>query len=498
VTPPLPYPRGAEGDSVPGGAPRRSRRLEAWIPAHGAVPVWFAPAVLALAAGAAVALPGRPAGLALALLGAGLLAAVAAAAPNRDVFAIGCWSAASLLAAVPAVRAAGWVAALSLLAALALAAVAAAGSRTWREVGAGLAGATAGLLPGPLLVLVLLARRAGARSWGWLGPAARGALLAALLLAVFVPLLAAADAAFATIVDAAVAWDLDVDRPVARAGAALLALAVGGALLLVALRRRERPARPVQGRLGRAEWVIALVALDVTFAAFVAVQFATLFGGHDHVLGTAGLTYAEYARSGFFQLEVVAALTLAVVAGAARWARRETTADDRVARALLALLCVLTLVMLASALRRLGLYEEAFGATRLRLLVHVQLLWLAAVFLLLLVAGAARDGARLPRAIVAVSATAALGFAASDPDARIAERNVQRHAETGRIDVRYLNTLSADAARAIAHLPPDVAACAAEDLRRSLRESDGLAGANAARARARRALAPLAGAVCGS
>ena len=76
-----------------------------------------------------------------------------------------------------------------------------------------------------------------------------------------------------------------------------------------------------------------------------------------------------------------------MIAGAARWARRDTPADERLARALLGVLCALTLVMLASALRRLGLYEDAYGATRLRALVHVQLLWLGAVFALLLLAG---------------------------------------------------------------------------------------------------------------
>jgi hypothetical protein len=152
--------------------------------------------------------------------------------------------------------------------------------------------------------------------------------------------------------------------------------------------------------------------------------------------------------------------------------------------------------VLASALRRLGLYEEAYGATRLRLVAHVQLLWLGAVFALVLMAGAARDGARLPRAIVAVSAATALAFVLSDPDRRIAERNVELYAETGRLDVRYLDGLSADAAPAIARLRPERAACAARSVRWALGRPDGLAGANLARARARRLLVPLPAVDC--
>ena len=479
------------GDAVRAEGPRARR----WAALEAVAPGWFAPAAVALAV-AALFLPGHPAGLGLALAGVGLCALVAAAAPHRDAFAAGCWLAAAALAAVPAVRAAGWVVGLSLLAALALAAVAAGAARTWRELGAALVAGAAGLVPGPVAVVALLARRAGRRGWGRLGPAARGALLAGLLLAVFVPLLGAADAAFAALLDDALSWGVEPDRPVARLCAGLFALAAGGGLLLATTARRERPPRPAPSRLGRTEWAIALIALDLTFAAFVAVQLTTLFGGHDHVLRTAGLTYAEYARRGFFELEVVAALTLAVVAGSARWARRATPADDRLARALLGVLCALTLVMLASALRRLGLYEDAFGATRLRLLVHVQLLWLGAVFVLLLIAGAAREGGRLPRAVVAVSAAAALGFAASNPDGRIAERNLARYAETGRLDVRHLATLSADAAPAVARLPPERAGCVAWRLRAELGRSDGWAGANVARARARRVLAPLTADIC--
>ena len=56
-----------------------------------------------------------------------------------------------------------------------------------------------------------------------------------------------------------------------------------------------------------------LGVLDALFVAFVAVQATVLFGGHAHVLETEGLTYAEYARQGFWQLLWVSALTLLVL-----------------------------------------------------------------------------------------------------------------------------------------------------------------------------------------
>ena len=213
-----------------------------------------------------------------------------------------------------------------------------------------------------------------------------------------------------------------------------------------------------------------------------------LFGGDGYVLETAGVTYAQYARDGFAQLVVVSVLTLAVVAGALRWGR--TGPDARLLRALLTALCVLTLVVLASALHRLGLYEQAFGFTRTRLAVDAFLLFNGALFLLVIAALATGSGAWLPRATVVLVAVGALAFQLSDPDRRIATHNVERFEHTGSIDVGYLSNLSADAVPALVRLPQPLRDRALEPQRRRLaRGGDGFAGANLARAKARRALA---------
>ena len=102
---------------------------------------------------------------------------------------------------MPAVRAAGWVVALSLLAALALAAVAAGGGRTWRELGGALPPRPPRSSPGRSWSSRCSPAAPGRAAGAGSARAARGALLAALLLAVFVPLLVAADAAFAELVD---------------------------------------------------------------------------------------------------------------------------------------------------------------------------------------------------------------------------------------------------------------------------------------------------------
>ena len=382
-------------------------------------------------------------------------------------------------------RAATWVALPALAGAAVLASLAAVGPRTGAELARAALAWVRCFAPGPVFVAALGAGQFTNRAGGRIGPVARGLALAAVLLAVFLPLFVTADPAFADMVDDALGWD--VDRPVDRFAAALLVLALAGALAL-ARGAESRPAGPARARVGRVEWTIALVGLNALFLAFLAVQLTALFGGHDYVQRSTGLTYAQYARQGFGQLLVVAGLTLAVVGAAWRWARRDTRREERALKLALGVLCVLTLAVVASALRRLGLYEAAFGSTRLRMAAQAGTVWVGALFVLMLVAGTLKRETWLPRAVSAVSAVALLGFGLSNPDARIAERNVARFERTGQIDLYYAAGLSPDAAPALARLPPEQARDALELMPEALGEPEGLAGLNLGRARARAAL----------
>lgn len=449
-------------------APTAARRLGPVVLAT--VPAWFAPAVAAVALAAAASLEGRPAGLGLTLTLWAVLAAVAAVT-RRSAWSSVAWIVAAALCAMATLRAATWVVVLSVLLALVLAAGAAAGARTWRSLGQAWGLWILNLIPGPVLVFLLVARRAGSGVLARVAPGLRGAVVALPLLLVFGALFAAADAAFAEILDDLGGRFVDIDAPWERAGIALLVVAGAGSLLTGAHARHVDSVAPAARTLARGDWVVVLGSLAALFAAFVAVQLTTLFGGHDHVLRTAGLTYSQYAREGFGQLVAVAALTLVVIAGARRWARRDSSRDERLLRALLGLLCALTLVVLASALKRLGLYMDAYGATRLRLFAEFEILALAGVFGLVIAAGLARSAAWLPRAVVTGVGVAWLAFALSNPDGRIASRNLAG----GPIDLYYLSELSADAAPALARSRICV----------SVSDDDGVAGFNLARRRAR-------------
>ncbi len=391
------------------------------------------------------------------------------------------------LAATAAIRDAEWVVAGELAGALVLGSIAVSSPRSWRATG--LAALAAPLrMPSALLLISRTAAGAAPRaSGGRVLAISRALILTGTLLAIFGALFATSDAAFAEIAGNILPDDLPLDDLPLRLVTFGIFTALAGGLVL-ATGVADTPARSPLLRIGRTEWLLALGALNLLFAAFVAVQIAVLFGGDGYVLETAGLTYAEYARQGFAQLVVVGVLTLAVVAAALRWARA-TGNDARLLRVLLASLCALSLVVLASALHRLSLYEEAFGFTRARLAVDAFLIFGGALFVLVIVALAIDRRDWLARATVLLGALAALAFAVSDPDGRIAERNVERFEATGSIDVDYLSHLSADAVPALTRLPEPLRTRALGVQRDRLAAGgDGFAGANLARARAREAL----------
>jgi hypothetical protein len=363
------------------------------------------------------------------------------------------WAAGTVaLLAVGTVRSAGWLFLLCLATATLTGALALAGGRSLRSIAAGYTmPAIAALRAVPWLA------RGATGLKRPLGGAANVRVAATVatsiaLLTVFGALFASADAAFADAISRIVP-DVNVatvTRWIFVFGLTILIL--GGAAFLRADPPDLSRLDATEGRkVNRFEWAVPLGLLVLLFAAFVAVQLTVLFGGNRHVLDTDGLTYADYARGGFWQLSFVTGLTLVVLAGAARWAPRQNAADRALLRVILGALAGLTLVIVVSALHRMNLYADTYGLTRLRLLVACCEAWFGLVLLLVLVAGIRIRAAWLPRVAIAAGVLALLGLAAANPDRMIAGYNIKQDRT---VDLSYLGTLSPDAVPALAGLDP--------------------------------------------
>jgi hypothetical protein len=414
-------------------------------------------AALLVGALAAVVVPFRSPGLGMFVVFAAVAGVVTAAdrrlrtAPNLAAVGL-----CLLLGSTVLLRDAEWVVALCVLAALGVAATVLVGVGSFLAIAeAAVAVPLAWIRCLPWVGRSLVSGRPGATGWS----VVRTVVLSAVLATVFGGLFASADAVFSDWA-AAVVPDLTLDSLVAR----LVVLGgVTGATLAFTYLGLNPPRHvrlPVAKPVARAfEWLLPVGIVVVLFAAFVAAQLTVMFGGHDYVSRTTGVTYAEYVHQGFAQMCVATVLTLGVIAATLAQAPRATAPERLVLRGALGALCVLALVVVASALYRMHVYEQAYGFTRLRLLVSFFEGWLGLLLVLVLAAGIRLRARWLPRASVLTGAMALLALAVLNPDSYIAAHNVERYRDTGKIDTHYLAGLSSDAAPALTGLPADLAAC---------------------------------------
>jgi hypothetical protein len=277
---------------------------------------------------------------------------------------------------------------------------------------------------------------------------------------VFGLLFASADAVVADWADRLLP-DLTLEKFVQRSFTGVF---IGGATLAAAYLALNPPdVSAVPGRTARAaahrfEWLVPVLLVDAVFAVFVAAQAAVLFGGHDYVRETTGLTYAEYVHEGFGQLTLATLLMLIVVWAASRRVGPEP-ADVLWMRISLGLLCALTLVVVVSALHRMNLYQEAYGFTQARLVVDVFEGWLGVVVIAVAVSGLVTWRTWVPRFALVTGVLGLLGIAAINPDAWIARQNIERYEATGNLDVDFVLGLSADAVPTLMTLPEDLQPC---------------------------------------
>jgi hypothetical protein len=304
------------------------------------------------------------------------------------------------------------------------------------------------------------AREAG-RPAGWRRAAAvvRGLAIAAPLVLLFGALLMAADAVFAELVSSAFRFDFEWTASHILLFSVLAWISTGylrGFLTGTDLPfGRESPPgnapsafAVIRPTLGATEVATALTALDLLFLLFVIVQFRYLFGGDALVQITPDLTYAEYARRGFFELVFVVVLVVPVLLSADWLLDRRTPRAAPVFRSLAGVQLGLVLAIAASAFQRLRLYHASYGLTEARFYAMALLIWIAAM--LFWFAATVLRGRREPFAFGALAsglATVALLFVVN-PDAIVARTNVARLAVAdapGRFDVAYATSLSADA-----------------------------------------------------
>ncbi|WP_223067678.1 DUF4153 domain-containing protein [Paenibacillus caui] len=193
--------------------------------------------------------------------------------------------------------------------------------------------------------------------------------------------------------------------------------------------------------------ITVLSAVNLVYLLFVVVQFSYLFGAWQGELPD-GSSYAEYARSGFFELVAVTVINFVLLIVSLTGAGQAAGRLKIAVQCLLYILIVCSAVMLGSAFKRLLLYEQAYGYTSIRFLVHAFMIFLA----VLLLAAALRIRMKslpLVKCYIIVSLLSYLLMNYIGMDRIIAKSNIDRYREGGQIDVYYLSSLPDDAVPAL-------------------------------------------------
>jgi len=200
-----------------------------------------------------------------------------------------------------------------------------------------------------------------------------------------------------------------------------------------------------KSRLGRVETYTFLGLVNLLFLVFILIQLVYLFGGESNVTSQA-LTYAEYARRGFFELIAIAVASFLLLRVTEILVEKRDSIHTLIFKILsCALIAQVSLIMI-SAFKRLWLYEQVFGFTTLRLYSQAFIFLLAAIFIILLIKIVMdeKDNVLAFRSFIAVLLFLAV-MNIFNPDAFIAKKNIDLSKESGKLDMMYLYRLSDDA-----------------------------------------------------
>lgn len=217
--------------------------------------------------------------------------------------------------------------------------------------------------------------------------------------------------------------------------------------------RFEMPAAPAvaypaapRRRMSPLILCIAVTPLLLLYIAFFCAQTPYYFAAFSAYLPE-GFTVASFARRGFFELCVVSFINFAVLLALQTLAaKREDGKTAKSIRIYSMLLSLFTLLLITTALRKMLLYIQNFGLTKLRVLTCWLMLLLAACFILITLY---QFLSRLPvkKWITAVSVVFIALPAFGNIDGMIAHYNVTAYqsGDLESIDITHLYSLSADA-----------------------------------------------------
>lgn len=192
---------------------------------------------------------------------------------------------------------------------------------------------------------------------------------------------------------------------------------------------------------------VILVSILIIYTVFAVIQFKYLFAG---AALPNNLTYAEYARRGFFELLFLSFINIGIILLTIYLASDKiyglNSISSKLIRILMIYLCAITVLLLISSFYRMVLYNNEYGFTELRLLVSIFLVF-EAIGLLITFYYIIKPKFNIIAYYAVICLVFYLSVNVINLDYFIAKKNIDMYYEEGRdLDANYLVNRSADAA----------------------------------------------------
>ena len=277
----------------------------------------------------------------------------------------------------------------------------------------------------------------------------RGLLIAIPVLLIFGLLLVASDARFEQVVYDSLDWGLS-EEAVLRFGTIFIiccwfSIAILRGTVLTTNNLLDETFQFPIWRLGCIETGMILGAVNLLFLSFIIIQFSYFFGGNILVQSLDGPTYAIYARRGFIQLIIVTLLVIILLIFTHWLYRPYNKFEKNLYQSLSIIMIIMTIIIAASAAHRMYLYTRVYGFTELRFYTSFFMLWLMVLFVWFsfTILRSKRTQFTFGAIVSALFFIALLHVI--NPDARIAEFNLEHLQIEQRFDASYIASLSTDA-----------------------------------------------------
>ncbi len=124
-----------------------------------------------------------------------------------------------------------------------------------------------------------------------------------------------------------------------------------------------------------------LSAISVCYLLYLFSQLAYFFSAFKGFLPNGEITYAQYARKGFFEMCIIAVINLVIVFFALLLAKKKKGKVCHSIKAIATFISLFTMIIIATAISKMVLYINAYGMTILRITTSAFMLFLSVVFI---------------------------------------------------------------------------------------------------------------------